>query len=111
MKFDRVLNGIAKYMDREIYSGMNDWQEVAARMVVARVLNNPNLETTLMNNPYIKTFAIADENGNIDIDSLYRDLRTVVQNKGKVEVNLPLFGKFTFTEGDVDCLYNCIMGG
>ena len=52
-----------------------------------------------------------DENGNIDIDSLYRDLRTVVQNKGRVEVNLPLFGKFTFTEGDVDCLYNCIIGG
>ena len=111
MKFDRVLNGIAKYMDREIYSGMNDWQEIAARMFVARVLNNPNLETMLMNNPYIRTFAIVDSDGNVDVDGLYRDLRALVQQKGKVEISLPIFGKYTFHENDVDNLYNCIMGG
>ena len=32
MNFDRVLNGLMKYMDREIFSSMNDWQEMLARI-------------------------------------------------------------------------------
>jgi hypothetical protein len=74
MKFDRVINGITKYLDREIYAGMNDWQEVVARLAVARIIGNENLEESLLNNPYVKTFAIADVDGNIDVDGLYRVL-------------------------------------
>lgn len=110
MNFDRVLNGIAKYFDREIYANMNSWQEVIARLAVSRILGNKALEDTLKNNSYIRTFAIMDENGKVDIDGLYRDLKRLVQSKGKVEFELPMFGKFTFTESDVDCLYNCIIG-
>lgn len=110
MKLDRVLNGVARYLDKEIYAGMNDWQEILARIAVSRVLDNKNIEN-LMNNPYLKTFAIADTEGNIDVDGLYRDLKRLIQAKGKVEITLPMFGKFTFTESDVDCLYSCIVGG
>ena len=110
MKLDRVLNGVARYLDKEIYAGMNDWQEILARIAVSRILDNKNIES-LMNNPYMKTFAIADTEGNIDVDGLYRDLKRLIQAKGKVEITLPMFGKFTFTESDVDCLYSCIVGG
>lgn len=110
MKLDRVLNGVARYLDKEIYAGMNDWQEILARIAVSRILDNKNIEN-LMNNPYMKTFAIADTEGNIDVDGLYRDLKRLIQAKGKVEITLPMFGKFTFTESDVDCLYSCIVGG
>ena len=111
MNIERVMNGVARYMDREIYSNMNDWQEVVARLAVSRLLGNRNLENTLMNNAYIRTFAIVDSDGNVDVDGLYRDLKTLVQQKGKVEISLPIFGKYTFHETDVDNLYNCIMGG
>ena len=111
MNIERVMNGIARYMDREIYSNMNDWQEVVARLAVSRLLGNRNLGNTLINNPYIRTFAIVDSDGNVDVDGLYRDLRTLVQQKGKIEISLPIFGKYTFHETDVDNLYNCIMGG
>lgn len=110
MKLDRVLNGVARYLDKEIYAGMNDWQEILARMAVSRILDDKNIES-LMNNPYMKTFAISDAEGNIDVDGLYRDLKRLVQAKGKVEITLPMFGKFTFAESDVDCLYSCIVGG
>ena len=110
MKLDRVLNGVARYLDKEIYAGMNDWQEILARIAVSRVLDNKNIEN-LINNPYMKTFAIADAEGNVDVDGLYRDLKRLIQAKGKVEITLPMFGKFTFTESDVDCLYSCIVGG
>ena len=111
MDFERVLNGVVRYFDREIYSNMNNWQEFMARLAVSRILGNKNLENLLRNNPYIKTFAIMDESGNVDIDGLYRDMKSVIQSKGRLEFELPMFGKFTFTENDVDCLYNCIVGG
>jgi hypothetical protein len=110
MKFDRVLYGINKYLDKEIYAGMNDWQEVVARIAVSSIIGNKNLEQTLLGNPYIKTFAIADTAGNIDVEGLYRELKKLIQAKGKIEIELPIFGKFTFTESDVDCLYSCIRG-
>jgi hypothetical protein len=110
MNLERVLNGIARYLDREIYAGMNNWQEAIARIAVSRMLNNKSLEN-MINNPYMRTFAIIDAEGNVDVDGLYRDLRTYISNKGKIEIELPIFGKFTFTESDVDSLYNCIIGG
>lgn len=111
MNIDRVLNGVVKYMDREILSSMNDWQEFLARLAMARLLGNKNLETMLLDNPYVKTFAVIDENGNVDVDGLHRDFKTLIQSKGKIEIALPLFGTYTFNESDVDKLFNCIRGG
>jgi hypothetical protein len=110
MNIDRVLNGVVKYMDREILSSMNDWQEFLARLAMARLLGNKNLESMLLDNPYVKTFAIIDENGNVDVDGLHRDFKMLIQNKGKIEIALPMFGTYTFNESDVDKLFDCIRG-
>lgn len=40
MKFEHVINGILKYIDKEIYPGMNDLQEISARLVISRLVNN-----------------------------------------------------------------------
>ena len=111
MNFDRVLNGIMKYMDREIFSSMNDWQEMLARIAVSRLVgNSEQLKNTIMSNAYVRTFAIVDENGNVDVDGLYRDLKEQIRAKGKVEISLPMFGTFRFTESDIDRLYATIKG-
>lgn len=111
MNVERVLNGIVKYMDREILSTMNDWQEFLARLGMARLLGNKNLEAMLLDNSYVKTFAIIDEHGNVDVDGLHRDFKSLIQSKGKIEVALPMFGTYTFNESDVDKLFDCIRGG
>ena len=82
MEFEKVLNGIIKYLNNEIYSGMNDWQEVLARIAVSRVLGNKEkLKTTLLNNAYVKTFAIMDENGIVDVEGLMNDIKTQISQK------------------------------
>jgi hypothetical protein len=110
MNVERVLNGIVKYMDREILSTMNDWQEFLARLAMARLLNNKNIGDMIVDNAYAKTFAIIDEHGNVDVDGLHRDMKSLVQGKGKLEVTLPMFGTYTFNESDVDKLFDCIRG-
>lgn len=108
--FDKVLNGIFKYLNAEIYSGMNDWQEMIARIAVSRLLGNgEKIKTALMSNPFIRTFAIMDEDGNVDVDGLARDLKEQISQKGSLKFSIPMFGDFSFTAADVDKLYRTIM--
>ena len=109
MQFEKVIHGIIKYLDREIYNNMSDWQEVLARIAVGRMLGDEDaLKATLMNNTFVKTFAIMDTDGNVDVDGLMRDLREQISHKGKISITFPLIGTFTFTADDVDELYRTI---
>lgn len=112
MSFEKVINGIVKYLNAKIYSGMNDWQEVIARVAVSRMVANSNqLKDTLMNNAFFKTFAVIDLDGNVDVEGVLRDLKDQISAKGKIVVALPIFGTFTFTPGDVDELHRYIAEG
>lgn len=112
MEFEKVLNGIMKYLNNEVYRNMNDWQEILARIAVSRVVGNEqNLKTALINNAYVKTFAIMDESGMVDVDGLMRDLKSQLEQKGKVTFSLPMFGTFTFTPEDVEKLHRTIKEG
>ena len=112
MEFEKVLNGILKYLNAEIYSGMNDWQEMLARIAVSRLLkNSSNLKESLIHNPFIKTFAIIDDNGMVDVSGLLSDIKSQLEQKEKLSFSIPLFGTFTFTVTDVEKLKGCIYGG
>lgn len=111
MDFNAVLNGVVKFVDREIIGNMNAWQELIARVAIARVVNNSEaIKKMLSDNAFARTFAISDEKGDIDVDGLVCDLKRAISQKGFVEIDVPLFGKFKFVEKDVDTLYSYIRG-
>lgn len=112
MRFEKVINGILKYLNDEVYLGMNEWQEMLARVAVSRIVGDTeSLKDKLIHNGYIRTFAIMDDQGNVDLDGLIRDIRTQIERKGKLTISLPMFGKFSFTTDDVDKLYRTILDG
>lgn len=112
MTFERVINGINRYINAEIYSTMNDWQEVLARIAISRMIGNVDeLKNSLVSNGFIKTFAIIDEKGNVDVDGIARDLRRQLEAKGKMTISLPLMPSLTFKPEDVDVLYQYIVEG
>lgn len=105
MEFEKVLDGIVRYINKEMYGGMNDLQEVVARMAVSRVVNNrAAIKKTLVENPIIRTFGVIDEDGFVDIDTLASELKEQINEKGKLPISIPLIGKFTFVPEDVDKL-------
>lgn len=111
MEFEKVLNGIIKFLNKEIIGKMNSWQEMIARVGMARMINNAEgIKKMLTQNPFLKTFAIADENAVIDVEGLVNDIKTAIRDKGSIELDLPMFGKFKFVESDVDCLHSYIRG-
>lgn len=109
--FENVLDGIAKYMDREIYAGMNDWQEVIARVTVGQIFENrAAVKESFINNGLIRTFGIVDENGDVEIERLAFSLKKEIQRKEKLSFKIPMFGTLTFHPSDVDSLYEMITG-
>lgn len=110
-EFEKVIEGISKYIDHEIYEGMNDWQEFAARVFVGRFIDNQdNIKQMLMNNGFLKTFAVMDSDGMVDVRSLICDIKRELTRKQKITFDIPLFGKYTFKPSDADVLYYTITG-
>lgn len=109
VNLDRVIYGINRFMNREIYSKMNAWQSVLARFAVARMVGDTDKLRALMATPFVKTLAISDQNGDIDVDSVMSDIKHLIAEQGKISVSIPLFGDFTFTPEDVDKLHRDIM--
>ena len=89
-RFEDIIRGISKYINDEIYPGMNDWQELFARVAVGRFLDNEKvLKETILNNGFIKTFGIMDSDGMFEIDALMQDIKKEIGKKGKMEFNIP----------------------
>lgn len=111
MKFERVVDGVARYIDGELYSAFNDWQEVIVRMAVGRVLGNKELlKQRIVENPLLMSFVMIDNEGEMDADMFLADLKKAISGKGGLKVSIPLFGSMKFTESDVDRLRQYIMG-
>lgn len=109
--FNKVVDGILKYIDAEVYSGMNDLQELAARVLIGRFVGNKeNVKNMLIHNNFIRTFAIIDDEGMIELDSLMLDIRKELVKKQKITLSIPMFGSMTFTPSDVNSLYKTITG-
>lgn len=112
MQFEKVVNGVIRYIEAEVYPGMADWQEIFARIAVSRFVGNrEKLKKALEGNAYVKAFNIMDDQGEVDIESFLADLKTQISAKGKVEFRIPMFGVFCFTAGDVGKLQRYIMEG
>lgn len=111
VEFEKVMDGISRYMNSEIYAGMNAWQDFAARIMVGRIVGNQEaVKDMLMNNVFAKTFGIVDSDGMVDVDSLAKDIRRELARRERMTVEIPMFGKYTFSPSDVDALYQEITG-
>lgn len=111
IKFESVVDGINRYLDKEIYRNLNDLQEFAARLVVGRINQNSEaLKTALMNNGFVRTMCIIDSDGMVDIETILQEVKREVERKGTLQVEIPMVGKLTFCPADVDVLRDQIYG-
>lgn len=109
MPFERVVDGLMRYIDREILSNMNDWQEIVARIVVGRISTNSlAIKQYMINNGFIRTLGIIDSDGVVDVEHLLLDLRTEIERKGSLQIDVPMVGKLCFKPADIDMLKNDI---
>lgn len=54
-------------------------------MLVGRIFNSSKaIKAAVVNNGFIRTFGIVDENGDVDIESLATNLKTEMQRKSEI---------------------------
>jgi hypothetical protein len=112
MEFEKIFNGVVKYINKEIFPGFNDLQVVSARIVMKRAIDKrAALKEFICKSGFLRTFAVVDESGNVDIDGLAEDLKGQLRELEKMQVRIPMFGTFTFVENDVDVLVRYIKEG
>lgn len=111
VKFETVLDGLNRYIDKEIYGNLSDLQEILARLTVGRINQNAeSIKNFLMTNGFCKTLCLVDSEGMVDIDRLLQDLKREIDRKGSIQVEIPMIGKLTFRAVDIDVLQNEIGG-
>lgn len=109
VSIDRVKRGIAQYLDRNLINKMTGWQKWVFGAGAALYLEN--LSGTVMQlreHPAIKPLGIIDENGNIAVEKVFQHLRVQAQ-KGPISFDIPMMGRITLSEADVNELYQYIM--
>lgn len=110
VEFERIIRGMYKFIEREVFSTMADWQEVIARLAVNRMVRNPQRLAEKMRG-FVELMDLSDNNGAINIDELRDELRELISQKGKIEISVPMFGKYGFKAEDIDRLYAYIAEG
>lgn len=105
----QVQTGLQKYIAGEILqklSGVQKWVVDAASAMY--LLNFGTIFNQLKANPMIAALGVIDEQDHIDIDKLYKHFKAA--EKSPATMTVPMLGAVTLNAGDVDKLYNCIVG-
>lgn len=114
MEFEKVIAGIVKYLNKNIFPGLNDWQTVLARSAVARFLRyTDRVKGLLLTSKYLQTFDVIDSHGNVDVDGAIADIKEQMKclPDGRARIQLPLLGKYTICAADIDELHRIIKEG
>lgn len=111
VEFEKVIDGVVKYINTEMVSKMNNVQEFVVRVLAGRVINNAEtIKKTLVNNGYIRTFGIINDDGLVDVEGLSADIKRELTKMEQVTFTLPMFGKLTFVPSDIDVITGMIHG-
>lgn len=107
----QVKAGIEKYIENEILSKIPDWRKWLIGAAASRALSkSTDIFNQLKGSEMIKMLDVIDNNDMIDIDALYQEFSKQAQ-RGAITLTVPLIGPLTLNSGDVDKLYNAIIGG
>lgn len=105
----KLINGIIEYADREVINSLpvaGKWLLGAGVGIMSSRVNE--VINSINDNPIAKAMGIVDENGMFDLDLIADNLKQSANKYGKMTIQVPLVGRLTFSEGDVDSLRNYI---
>lgn len=111
MNYDKTVEGLIEYINDVLIPGMNPLQEIGARVILGELYEQRSaIKDLMLKNGIVKTFGIMDSEGNMNIERLLVRLKTEIAKKGKVDVSIPGYGKFTFKAEDIDEIYKYMKG-
>lgn len=103
----RFKIGVLKYAHSALLSKMTGLSQFLAGMAIGAYLEDINAIADAY--PAIKAMGLIKDDG-VDVDKAYRLAKSHFDAFGKLDVEIPHIGKFTFRAPDLDELYQSICG-
>lgn len=102
VNIQQIQRGVINYVENEIAKKATGLTKFGVYFIMPKLANNTaGLITSLKNNIMFKD--IFDDNGNIELDSVYNSSKEAIKKSGQFE----MYG-IIFNETDIDKLYNYI---
>lgn len=108
----QIESGIASYLDSELMPMLpqSGLEKVILGTGVSLLLKkNINKIDQIRTMPVVKAMGIFDEEGNVDIETLKDEVKNHLPEEG-IKYDIPMIGTITFRKGDIDKLYENIVG-
>lgn len=107
-EYNKVINGIAKYIDVEIVEKIPGWKKWVIGSGIGLILSNTtDVFNQLKDNEFIKILNIIDKDDKINVDKIYKEMKKQAK-KGAVTFDVPMVGPLTLNEQDVEKIYEFI---
>jgi hypothetical protein len=106
IRVEQLQRGISAFADTELVPKMTGIQKwIFSAGVSAYLADAPRLIEKLKTNQVVRDLDLINESNMIDMDKIYRYLKEAAK-KGPAEIDLPMIGKITLTEADLDKIYH-----
>lgn len=106
--YERVLNGLVKYIDDEIVNKLPGWKKWVVGSGLGMMLSNSDeIFRQIKDNEFVKMLNLVDEQGLINVNEIYKELKKQAQ-KSNASIELPMVGSLVLNDQDVDKLYYLI---
>ena len=106
--YEQVIDGISKFVDSEIISQLTGNSKVLLGIGAGVALKKgESIYKNLKNNSIIKMLDIIDEEGHIDIETLYQEVKKQAQ-KEIIRLEIPMLGTLKLNDEDIEKLYGYI---
>lgn len=109
VKTSAISKGLVNFVDAEILPKMNGMQKWIVGTGVG--LLSKKAESFLdgvMQLPLVKTLGIVDDNGHVDIETVFTELSKQA-SKTPATISIPMIGDIKLNNEDVDALYRHIL--
>ena len=108
---EQIKAGIGNYIQTRLMPRLDGKRQFLLGTVYGLGMNNADaLIAQAAQSPMARTLGIVRENGEIDVDALHSAACAQMQAQGKVTVEIPCMGTFTFDENDLRELRQMIGG-
>lgn len=107
-EYNKVINGIAKYVDTEIVDKITGWKKWVVGSGIGLALSNATeVFNQLKNNEFVKMLGVIDKEDKVNVDKIYKEMKKQAK-KSAVTFDMPMIGPITLNEQDVDKMYELI---
>lgn len=108
----QFVDGILRYMDSDIIPVLSTGGKWGLGTIIVLATERSNqLLDEVTNNALIKKLGVVDSSGMIDIDAFGCALIKSANKYGKLTIDVPFLGTFSFGENDIRKVVGFIKGG